>query len=82
VVVYEDSALVKAAKYGRVLVIDEADKAPLEVVSILKGLVEDGRMALSDGRVILRDPGAASVDATNVVPLHKDFKLIGMAFFH
>jgi MoxR-like ATPase len=49
VVVYEDSALVKAAKYGRVLVIDEADKAPLEVVSILKGLVEDGRMALSDG---------------------------------
>jgi hypothetical protein len=32
-VVYEDSALVKAAQHGRVLVIDEADKAPLEVRS-------------------------------------------------
>jgi MoxR-like ATPase len=62
-----------------VLVIDEADKAPLEVVSILKGLVEDGRMALSDGRVILRDTGSASATATNIVPLHKDFKLIVLA---
>lgn len=31
-----------AVKYGRVLVVDEADKAPLEVTVILKGLVEDG----------------------------------------
>ena len=31
VVVWEDSALLKAAKHGRVLVVDEADKAPLEV---------------------------------------------------
>ena len=38
---------------GRVLIIDEADKAPLEVVSILKGLVEDGEMLLSDGRRIV-----------------------------
>ena len=29
---YEDSALVRAARLGRVLVVDEADKAPLEVV--------------------------------------------------
>ncbi len=38
--------MVRAAKYGRTLVIDEADKAPLEVVSILKGLIEDGEMLL------------------------------------
>ena len=55
VIVYEDSALVKAAIFGRVLVIDEADKAPTEVVSVLKGLIEDGQMRLSDGRQILRD---------------------------
>jgi midasin (ATPase involved in ribosome maturation) len=61
VIVYEDSPLVKAVEHGRVLVIDEADKAPLEVVSILKGLVEDGEMALSDGRRIV------SVAPTNVV---------------
>lgn len=30
--------------HGRVLVLDEADKAPLEVVAVLKGLVEDGEM--------------------------------------
>jgi hypothetical protein len=40
---------------GRTLVVDEADKAPLEVVIILKGLVEDGEMLLSDGRRIVSD---------------------------
>ena len=30
-IVYQDSPLVQAAQYGRVLLIDEADKAPLEV---------------------------------------------------
>lgn len=37
----------------RTLVIDEADKAPVEVVAVLKGLVEDGEMALADGRLIV-----------------------------
>jgi len=50
IVTYHDSPLVRACKEGRVLMIDEADKAPLEVVCILKGLLEDGQMILSDGR--------------------------------
>lgn len=33
---------------------DEADKAPLEVVALLKGLLEDGFMRLGDGRVLRR----------------------------
>ncbi len=37
----------------------QADKAPLEVVSILKGLLEDGEMVLSDGRRIVRELPAA-----------------------
>ena len=49
VVIYEDSPLVAAVRHGRVLVIDEADKAPLEVVCILKSLAEDGEFALGDG---------------------------------
>jgi hypothetical protein len=36
VVVYEDSPLVQAVKYGHVLVVDEADKAPTHVTCILK----------------------------------------------
>ncbi len=51
-VTYEDSPLVKAVKYGHALVIDEIDKAPIEVVQILKGLVEDREMMLVDGRRI------------------------------
>ena len=52
-IVYIDSPLVRAALHGRVLMIDEADKAPLEVVTILKGLVEDGQLLLGDGRRIV-----------------------------
>jgi hypothetical protein len=33
---YKDSPLVRAVQFGRVLVIDEVDKAPLEVVVVLK----------------------------------------------
>ena len=36
------------------LVIDEADKAPVEVISILKSLIEDGELLLADGRKISR----------------------------
>ena len=65
VMVYEDSALVRAVTFGRVLVVDEADKAPLEVVSILKGLVEDGDMLLADGRrIVSREIYDAVVAAT------------------
>ena len=54
-IVWEDSPLVRAVTHGRTLVVDEADKAPLEVVGVLKGLVEDGEMLLADGRRIV-DP--------------------------
>ena len=45
-ILWKDSPLVRAAKAGRTLVVDEADKAPLEVVCVLKGLIEDGEMLL------------------------------------
>jgi von Willebrand factor A domain-containing protein 8 len=54
-IVWKDSPLVRAVTEGRALVIDEADKAPLEVVSVLKSLVEDGELLLADGRRILRN---------------------------
>ena len=49
-IMYEDSPLVRAAVKGRALVLDEADKAPLEVVCLLKALVGDGNVSLADGR--------------------------------
>lgn len=52
-IVWEDSPLVRAAKTGRTLLVDEADKAPLEVVCVLKGLIEDGEMLLVHTSAVL-----------------------------
>ena len=49
-VVWEDSPLVRAMEHGRIFVLDEFDKAPVEVVVVLKGLLEDGELLLGDGR--------------------------------
>ena len=50
---YEDSPLVTAVKTGSVLVIDEADKAPIHVTCVLKTLIENGEMVLSNGARIV-----------------------------
>jgi len=44
---------VRAAQTGRILVCDEVDKAPLEVICMLKGLIGDGELVLHDGRRLL-----------------------------
>ncbi len=74
VLTWEDSPLVRAVREGRTLVVDEADKAPLEVVCILKGLAEDKEMILSDGRKIV-----AQGEGENVIPIHKDFRMVVLA---
>ncbi|KAJ2997148.1 von Willebrand factor A domain-containing protein 8 [Globomyces sp. JEL0801] len=74
--VYEDSPLVKAVKNGYILVIDEADKAPTHVTSVLKSLIEDREMVLSDGRRIVGDLSDA---VSNAIPIHPDFRMIVLA---
>ena len=49
---YIDAPLVRAALKGRIAVLDEVDKAPVDVVAWLKGLVADGELALTDGRTL------------------------------
>ena len=41
------------SQHGRVLVIDEFDKAPAEVVIVIKSLLEDGELLLGDGRLFV-----------------------------
>eukprot|EP01138_Halocafeteria_seosinensis_P008927 gb/GECG01009124.1/.p1 GENE.gb/GECG01009124.1/~~gb/GECG01009124.1/.p1 ORF type:complete len:1545 (+),score=216.25 gb/GECG01009124.1/:1-4635(+) len=74
--VWENSPLVRAVREGRTLVLDEADKAPTEVVSIVKSLIEDGQMLLADGRRIV-DEGRyhTSEEEADIVPLHPQFRL-------
>ncbi|KAJ8722262.1 hypothetical protein PYW08_004664 [Mythimna loreyi] len=81
VVVYEDSPLVKAVKHGHVLVVDEADKAPTHVTCILKTLVENGEMILSDGRRIVPKHMLESSggDVSSFIPVHDDFRMIVLA---
>jgi len=69
-VVWKDSPLVRAILSGRSLVIDEADKAPLEVISILKSLVEDGDLLLADGR---RISVSNTTNDSDTICVHPDF---------
>eukprot|EP00066_Takifugu_rubripes_P009279 XP_003976079.1 PREDICTED: von Willebrand factor A domain-containing protein 8 isoform X1 [Takifugu rubripes] len=78
IITYEDSPLVKAAKFGHILVVDEADKAPTNVTCILKTLVESKEMILADGRRIISDPSEAE-GRTNTIVLHPDFRMIVLA---
>ena len=70
-IVFHDSPLVRAAKHGRILVLDEADKAPVEVVALLKGLIEDGQLALPDGRILCQGESSDP----DFLPIHPDFRI-------
>ena len=51
----------------QVLVLDEADMAAIEVVAVLKSLLADGTMRLSDGRRVLSPELAAAERAALAV---------------
>ena len=66
--------------------IDEADKAPLEVVAVLKSLVEDKEMRLADGRRIVTKEQAAleaasesAASKATVIPIHDNFRMFVLA---
>lgn len=71
-----DAPLIRAVQLGRVLVIDEVDKAAAPVVASLASLAGRGEMTLSDGRRI-RPPGQHARDGDIVV--HPNFRLILLA---
>ncbi|KAI8846560.1 AAA domain-containing protein [Chytridium lagenaria] len=71
IIVYSDSPLIRAVKKGRVIVIDEADKAPVTITAILKSLAETGEMTLADGRKVRRRGGD--------VEMHEGFRMIVLA---
>lgn len=71
---YTDSPLLRAIKYGRFIIIDEADKAPEHVVAIFRSLAGQGELTLSDGRRVRPTKGR---DEDIVV--HPNFRLILLA---
>lgn len=84
VIQYTDSPLVRAVQHGRTLLLDEADKCPLEIVSIIRSLLADGDMTLSDGRRIIRlesnfENNNNAHLPSNIIPIHPDFRVIVLA---
>ncbi|CAK1580556.1 unnamed protein product [Parnassius mnemosyne] len=80
-VINEDLPLLKAVKYGYVLVVNEVDKAPTTVTSSLNILMENGKMILNDGRrMIPKDILSSSEgESAGFIPVHEDFRMIVMA---
>ena len=78
-VIYEDSPLVKAVRNGYTLVIDEIDKAPINVTCVLKSLVETGEMWLSDGRKIVSSDSSANENDPKIIQAHPGFRTIVLA---
>jgi hypothetical protein len=74
VINYTDSPLLRAIMFGRVIIIDEADKAPEHVVAIFRSLAGQGEMTLSDGRRV-RPTRERSGD----IVVHPNFRLILLA---
>ena len=79
IVVFDDSPLVKAMINGRILLIDEFDKAPTEVVVVLKALLEDGEILLADGRRFVRSNSKMLGTGDNIKPIADGFKVIALA---
>ncbi|BGP10994.1 hypothetical protein JCM10049v2_006888 [Rhodotorula toruloides] len=74
VIKYVDSPLIRAVQLGRVLVVDEVDKAPPPVVAVFASLASRGEMTLADGRKIRPrpQPGAGEND----IIVSPNFRLI------
>ncbi|BGP19567.1 hypothetical protein JCM10213_000167 [Rhodosporidiobolus nylandii] len=74
---YKESPLLRAVRLGRVLIIDEVDKAPPAVTAALSSLASRGEMTLPDGRRIR--PSSASSLNEGDIPVHPSFRLILLA---
>lgn len=74
VIKYTDSPLLRAVSLGRVIIIDEADKAPEHVVAVFRSLAGQGEMTLGDGRRIRR-----TQERAGDIVVHPNFRLILLA---
>ncbi|KAJ4490439.1 AAA domain-containing protein [Lentinula aciculospora] len=83
VLTYSDSPLLRAIRFGRILVVDEADKAPEHVVAVFRSLAGRGELSLSDGRRVRRNGKEGKEkqkeDVRDDIIVHKGFRLVLLA---
>ncbi|OCH94642.1 hypothetical protein OBBRIDRAFT_817121 [Obba rivulosa] len=71
---YTDSPLLRAITLGRVIIVDEADKAAEHVVAIFRSLAGHGQLTLPDGRRVRRQK-----ERENDIAVHPNFRLVLLA---
>ncbi|KAA1472001.1 hypothetical protein DENSPDRAFT_859246 [Dentipellis sp. KUC8613] len=74
VIKHTDSPLLRAVALGRVIIIDEADKAPEHVVAIFRSLAGQSELTLADGRRVRK-----TKEREGDIPIHPNFRLILLA---
>ncbi|KAJ7481878.1 AAA domain-containing protein [Mycena latifolia] len=74
IIKYTDSPLLRAIAFGRVIIIDEADKAPEHVVAIFRSLAGQSELSLSDGRRV-----RATRERPSDIVVHPNFRLVLLA---
>ncbi|KAK7042195.1 von Willebrand factor A domain-containing protein 8 [Favolaschia claudopus] len=74
VIKYTDSPLLRAIAFGRVIIIDEADKAPEHVVAIFRSLAGQSELSLSDGRRV-----RSVKERPSDIVVHPNFRLVLLA---
>ncbi|KAJ7768600.1 AAA domain-containing protein, partial [Mycena maculata] len=74
VIKYTDSPLLRAIAFGRVIIIDEADKAPEHVVAIFRSLAGQSELSLSDGRRV-----RTTRERPSDIAVHPNFRLVLLA---
>ena len=71
---YIDSPLLRAVTFGRVIIIDEADKAPEHVVAVFRSLAGRGELSLADGRRV-----RVRREREDDVVVHPGFRMVLLA---
>ena len=71
VIKHIDSPLLRAIAHGRVIIVDEVDKAPEHVVAVLRSLSGQKEMSLSDGRRV-----RPVYERKGDIAVHPNFRLV------
>ena len=83
-VVWFDQAVVRAATYGRTLILEGLEKAERNVLPILNNLLENREMQLEDGRFLVSPSRFDDIDKKydsrkiSLVRVHQDFRVIAV----
>ena len=83
---FVDQAPVRAAKYGRLLILDGIEKAERNILPTLNNLLENREMNLEDGTLLMPPhritslrKESSSKSKQTFIPVHPDFRVIALS---